>query len=114
MKSLQQLMYMGTHGHVVDNKNESLVTDRNIQHLHGLPILFIHGADNVTYKAESTDRSFTELTTTFGQGGYEREVFQGYGHLDCWMSADAAKDVYPRVLAHVRECVGLKETANGH
>ncbi|KIW32573.1 uncharacterized protein PV07_04103 [Cladophialophora immunda] len=100
MNALNQLMYQGTHGYVTNNILESLVTPANLQRLRGLPILFISGADNVVYTPENTDRSYTTMTTTFGQKGYEREVFPGYGHLDCWMGSDAVKDVYPTVLAH--------------
>ena len=112
MKSLQHLMFMGTHGYVTDNSNKSLVTDDNMQRLASLPILFIHGSDNVVYSPESTDKSFTKLTTTFQQEGYEYEAFEGYGHLDCWMGKDAAQDIYPRVLAHARNCMKL-QTSNG-
>lgn len=108
MKSLSHLMFMGTHGYVTtNNTNESLVTPTNIQRLRNLPILFLSGSDNVVYKPETTDVSYTTLTVGLGQKGYEREVVQGYGHLDCWMGEDAVRDVYPRVLEHVRKCVGV-------
>lgn len=103
MNSLSQLMYQGTHGMVTNNRLESLVTPANLQRLKGLPILFISGADNVVYTPETTDKSYTTMTTTFSQDGYQREVFPGYGHLDCWMGAEAVKDVYPTVLAHAEK-----------
>jgi choline dehydrogenase-like flavoprotein len=103
MKALAHLMYMGTHGHVVDNGRESLVTPNNLQRLQGLPILFISGSENVVYKPQNTDKSYTVLTTKFGYGNYDRKVFDDYGHLDCWMGAEAAKDVYPYVLAHANK-----------
>ena len=100
MNSLTQLMYQGTHGEVTNNLLESLVTPPNLQRLNGLPILFISGTENAVYTPENTDKSYTTMTMTFGQQGYQREVFPGYGHLDCWMGAEAVKDVYPTVLAH--------------
>lgn len=106
MTSLQHLMFMGTHGFVTNNKNESLVTDANLKRLSNLPILFLSGSENVVYRPETTDKSFTKLMGKFGQGGVEREVIQGYGHLDCWMGEDAVRDVYPRVLGHAKRFVG--------
>jgi pimeloyl-ACP methyl ester carboxylesterase len=104
MTSLEHLMYMGTHGYVTNNDNTSLLSDQNLRRLQGLPILFIHGSDNVVYSPESTDKSFTKLTTLFGQGNYDREVIAGYGHLDCWMSPEAVDDVYPLVYEHAVQC----------
>ena len=114
MKSLQHLMYMGTHGCVTDNNNQSLVTDQNLERLRDLPILFISGSENVVYSPETTDKSYTKLTTTFQQQGYQCEAIEGYGHLDCWMGKDAVKDVYPRVLTHADQCMGRQAVANGH
>ena len=107
-------MFMGTHGYVTNNSNESLVTEQNLERLRGLPISFISGSENVVYSPETTDKSFTKLTTTFQQRGYQCEVIQGYGHLDCWMGKDAVKDVYPKVLRHAYQCMGGLAAANGH
>ncbi len=114
MTSLQHLMYMGTHGHVTNNSNKTLVTPENLQNLQGVPILFIHGSENVVYSPETTDKSYTTLTTTFQQEGYDRIVFEGYGHLDCWMGENAATDIYPTVLAHARRRMGFGKGVNGH
>ncbi|KAK5676539.1 hypothetical protein LTS10_010840 [Elasticomyces elasticus] len=108
MKSLEHLMFMGTHGYVANNDRVSLVTNRNLDRLKGIPILFISGSDNVVFTPEATEQSFAILTHRFQQAGYEREVFEGYGHLDCWMSPDAAKDIYPTVYAHAARCAGMQ------
>jgi hypothetical protein len=78
MNSLVQLMHQGTHGEVTNNLFESLVTPANLQRLKDFPILFISGADNVVYTPENTDKSYTTMTTMFGQDGYQREVFPGF------------------------------------
>ena len=113
MTSLEHLMFMGTHGFVTNNQNKSLVTDSALDRFKGLPILFISGSENVVYSPESTDKSFTTLTRKFGQAGYEREIIPGFGHLDCWMSPDAAQKVYPRVLEHAVKCTRVRNTTNG-
>ena len=102
MQGLEHLMYMGTHGYVANNEKESLLTAHNLQRLSGLPIFFISGTDNVVYTPESTDKSYTTLTTTFGTANYSRKEYKEYGHLDCWMGADAARDIYPDVLRHAK------------
>ncbi|KIW12714.1 hypothetical protein PV08_09992 [Exophiala spinifera] len=103
MRALELLMFTGTHGYVVNNNRESLVTPANLQCLQGMPILFISGGENVVFSPEGTDKSFTTLTAVFALKDYEREVFDGYGHLDCWMGSQASKDVYPTVLAHAEK-----------
>ena len=103
MKSLAHLMAMGRIGHVMTNSPTSinLVTRSTIERLKGIPIFFFSGADNAVYTPENTDVSYTILRDAHGADGYEREVFPGRGHLDCWMGVTAHKDVYPRVLRHV-------------
>jgi hypothetical protein len=113
MKSLEHLMFMGTHGYATNNSNQSLLNEQNLKRLANIPILFINGTDNVVYTPESTCRSYETMCNAFGQGQYQREVFGGYGHLDCWMGADAAKDVYPTVLSHAMKCMRKKVVSNG-
>jgi hypothetical protein len=113
MTALQHLITTGKLTHVMDNNNVSLVTKENVERLRGIPILFISGGANVVFSPESTERSFALLTNTFEQNGYEREVFQGYGHLDCWMGQHAARDVYPTVYAHAAKIMGATKTKSG-
>jgi hypothetical protein len=103
MPSLAHLMSMGRLGHVTTNPPTSinLVTPYNISRLKGIPILLFSGSENTVYAPENTDVSYTMLRDENGAGGYERVVFEGRGHLDCWMGVTAHKDVYPRVREHV-------------
>ncbi|GKT52442.1 uncharacterized protein ColSpa_12623 [Colletotrichum spaethianum] len=103
MTSLNHLMYQGTHEYVTDSQNENLVTPQNIARLKGLPIFFFSGTQNEVYAPDNTDTSFTTLTEANGGICYERQVFKDRGHLDAWMSPSAHKDVYPRVLHHIRK-----------
>jgi cholesterol oxidase len=66
-----------------------------------LPITFIHGADNQCFDPSSTKIAFEELCTHFGAQQYSRHVIPGYGHIDCIFGRDAARDVYPFMLAHL-------------
>jgi hypothetical protein len=107
MRSLAHLMSMGRLGHVTTNPptSISLVTPYNLARLKGIPIFFFSGADNTVYAPENTDVSYTMLRNAHGAGDYERDVFEGRGHLDCWMGVTAHKDVYPRVREHVDKVV---------
>ena len=105
MTCLQHLMFMGKSGYVVDNNEETLVTDDNIQRLKGIPILFIHGDENTVYKPDSTMTSYNTLRQAFGSDDYERVEYPGKGHLDCWMGKASYEDVYPRAEQHARQII---------
>jgi len=81
-----------------------LVTPGNFQRLAGLKICFLSGGDNAVWKPNATKKSFDMFKQIFPDGKYNRVVVQGYGHLDCWMGKDAARDVYPRIYHHIRSC----------
>jgi hypothetical protein len=107
MKNLEQLMFMGTHGYVVDNDENSLLTVENLQRLRDIPILFIHGEKNTCYSPESTMKCYDVLRHTFNHDSslYERVVFESRGHLDCWMGKQSYLDVYPQVEQHARTTI---------
>ena len=113
IKNLEQLMYMGYHGHIVDNNFRTLLTHENIDRLHGIPIFFIHGGQNSVYSPVSTVRDYDLLLNTMdGQKSlYKRSTFSDKGHLDCWMGHGSYKDVYVQVEEHARTTIlehGLK------
>lgn len=113
MRHLRQLMYMGTHGHVINNQSDSLVTPENIERLKDIPIFFIHGEKNTCYAPESTMMSYDSLRGHFGGEQYQRWVFEGYGHLDCWMGKGSYLDVYPKVEQHAMATIikqGLRKS----
>ncbi|PVH68463.1 alpha/beta-hydrolase [Cadophora sp. DSE1049] len=103
MRAHEWLMSTGRLGCVTTNAPTSinLVTPENIDRLKGIPILFFSGSENWVFTPENTDISYTTLCNAHGRQWYEREVFQGRGHLDCWMGSTAYQDVYPRVRRHV-------------
>ena len=104
MASLEHLMSMGTAARVEDNARADLVTNENWKHLKGIPIFLFSGSENAVYSPEATDLSYNALRK-MGEEDYERAVFQGKGHLDCWMGVDTDLDVYPRVKAHVDKVI---------
>jgi cholesterol oxidase len=64
-----------------------------------LPITFIHGAENVSYLPETTERSFKKLVEVNGPEKYARHVIPNYGHIDCIFGQNAVQDVYPHILS---------------
>jgi choline dehydrogenase-like flavoprotein len=116
MVSLGHLMAMGRAGYVMTNPPTSinLVTPSNMSRLRGVPIFFFSGSENTVYDPQNTDVSYTMLRDAFGADDYERTVFEGRGHLDCWMGKDAVKDVYPRVRKHVDQVMKVRAAQNGY
>lgn len=92
---------MALAGAVADAHGASLVTPQNVARLRGLPIFLFSGAEDDVYAPRNTDVSFTALCEANGSLCYERQVFEGRGHLDAWMGPTAREDVFPRVWDHV-------------
>lgn len=109
MTLLRAISSQGVHGHVASNfpVAEDLVTPERVQNLKGIPIFLFSGSENMAWSPESTYQTYAHLRNTFGSEDYEREVVEGYGHLDCWMGTRAFIDVYPMVRRRVdRVCRG--------
>ena len=52
---------------------------------------------------ESTALAVKRLGEANGAHLYDRRVIEGYGHIDCIFGRDAARDVYPVMLAHLEK-----------
>jgi len=78
-------------------------TDAYLPHVERarLPITFVHGAHNLVWLPESTERTHDWLVRELGDGLYTRVVFDEHGHQDAFMGAGAPNDVFPAVLAHL-------------
>ncbi len=99
MANLNHLGRMVRAGHVVAADG----TDSYLPHVSRLaiPLLFIHGAENQTWTPESTQRTLDWLMAHNDPGLYQRRLIPDYGHIDCIFGRDAARDVYPHILAHL-------------
>ncbi|MGH9171035.1 MAG: GMC family oxidoreductase N-terminal domain-containing protein [Acidimicrobiales bacterium] len=65
------------------------------------PFTFLHGAKNLVWVPESTERTYDLLVNEFGPDNYRRYVFEDHGHGDCMVGAGASEDVYPRIIEHL-------------
>ncbi|KKY25275.1 putative glucose-methanol-choline oxidoreductase [Phaeomoniella chlamydospora] len=89
-----------------DHKSIEVVTDENLDRLKGIPIYLISGSENVVLTPQSTLKSYEVLRSKFCSGDYSRDVFDGRGHLDCWMSQRNKDDLWPAVLHHANRVMG--------
>src|SRR5258708_37350516 len=118
MRCLSHLVQMGTRGMVITSpplssstddtgttSTRSLIDDINLARLQHIPIFFFSAGENDVFTPESTDISYTTLRDKFDKGEYDRAVFEGFGHLDCWMGERAADVVWVSVREHlIRVC----------
>jgi cholesterol oxidase len=65
------------------------------------PILLLAGDQNRIFLPETSARTLAWLRAANPPELYERVVIEGYAHLDGFIGRDAARDVYPTMLAHL-------------
>ncbi|MDM9382564.1 hypothetical protein QUB80_17840 [Chlorogloeopsis sp. ULAP01] len=68
-----------------------------------IPIAFIHGADNAFFLPEGSEITYKLLCDKNGKDLYVRHVIPDYAHMDCFMGKNAAKDVFPTILAELEK-----------
>jgi choline dehydrogenase-like flavoprotein len=66
-----------------------------------MPVSFITGAHNRMFVPQSIDRTYAALVQANGPEHYVKHVLPDYAHLDLWLGADAARDVFPIALAEL-------------
>ncbi len=69
-----------------------------------LPITFIAGALNEEFLPDSSLRTLLWLCEKNPDyaGHYDRKVFQDYGHMDCFIGRDAARDIFPFIIDRLK------------
>ncbi|MEX0761071.1 MAG: alpha/beta fold hydrolase [Dehalococcoidia bacterium] len=101
LTAFRQLSLIIRRGHLVDaNGRESYLP--HIERL-GIPIAFIHGADNDCVLPESTEITYNLLRERNGQDLYSRLLAPGYGHVDCIFGENASTDIFPFILKHLSQ-----------
>jgi cholesterol oxidase len=66
-----------------------------------LPIAFLHGENNRLFTPEGSELTYRALCEVNGPENYVRHVIRDYAHMDCFIGANAARDVYPIVTAEL-------------
>jgi len=80
-------------------RQDSILSDEDRRHLDrlALPIHFISGSENRMFVPESTAESYRLLCDANGTGHYRRSVYQGFGHLDCYLGEGAPEAIWPEL-----------------
>ncbi len=66
-----------------------------------IPIHFLVGARNYIFFPSGSDRTIQWLKANNGSANYTYSFLPEYAHLDGMIGRDAARDVYPKILAHL-------------
>lgn len=86
-------------GHAVDKRGQ----DVYLPHLDRLkiPIAFVHGAENGLFLPAGSETTYAVLREQNGEELYTRHVIPNYAHMDCFIGENAARDVFPLVVAEL-------------
>nr|OQO29666.1 hypothetical protein B0A51_02571 [Rachicladosporium sp. CCFEE 5018] len=108
---LQLLADMGRKQVVSDDRGQSLVTEKKLARLAGLPVLLLSGSENVVYPPVTTKKTREMLRARFGDEMVRRWVIEGVGHLDLWISDKAAGEggAFGAVLEEIRRVTDIAE-----
>jgi cholesterol oxidase len=99
LSAFDHLGRMVREGHAVGMDGTSYL--RDLERL-AIPITYIHGDKNHCFLPESTELTVDLLAKTNGKELYRRVTVAGYGDIDCIIGKNAARDVYPLILEHLR------------
>lgn len=87
-------------GHVVRaDGTDDYLSDSNLRNF-AIPTLFLHGALNRCFAPSGTAATIAALSRVNDRNLYERRVIAETGHIDCIFGKNAARDVYPAIVAH--------------
>lgn len=101
LSAFQHLSAIARAGHVVRaDGSEAYLSDANLRNF-AVPTLFIHGAHNRCFTPPGTRETMAELSRVNGASLYERREIAETGHIDCIFGKNAARDVFPAVIAHL-------------
>jgi cholesterol oxidase len=98
LAAFDHLARMVREGHAVASDGSTYL--RDLDRL-ALPITFLHGGDNACFLPESTKATVAALSEVNGPEYYRHELIPNYGDIDCLIGKNAARDVFPLILAHL-------------
>ncbi len=97
--AFNHIALMVRQGQIVDKDGNNVYLP-NIARL-SIPIVFLQAAENRLFLPEGTERTFELLSQKNAPGLYTRIVIPNYDHMDCFIGRNAARDVFPLVLAQL-------------
>ncbi|OUM02561.1 alpha/beta fold hydrolase [Variovorax sp. JS1663] len=101
LRPFEQLSLMMQQGKAVDSEGRDVyMLPANAKRL-ALPISFVAGANNQLFFPETCIRTQRWLSAFNDPTLYTRQVFDGYAHMDLFIGRDAARDVFPYLIAQL-------------
>ena len=97
LTAFNHIALMVRKGQIVDHTGK----DAYLPHVDRLaiPIRFLHGAENRLFLPEGTSKTLQTLAGANDASLYMRVQIADYAHMDLFIGKNAARDVYPEVLA---------------
>lgn len=80
-------------------RRKTVLEEQDMPHLDRLklPIHFISGSENKMFIPVSTERTYNLLSEKNGPDTYKRTVYDGWGHLDCFIGDNANTVIWPDI-----------------
>ncbi|WP_077001064.1 alpha/beta fold hydrolase [Variovorax sp. KK3] len=103
LRPFEQLSLMMQQAKAVDSKGRDSYVVPGKAHRLALPIAFVAGADNQLFFPETCIRTQRWLSAHNDPALYTRQVFDGYAHMDLFVGRDAARDVFPYLIAQLEK-----------
>jgi cholesterol oxidase len=99
LTTFNQIAMLVRKGKILNNKGK----DVYLPHLErlALPVTFIHGAENNLFLPEGTLKTLKTLAAHNDAKHYAHIMFPNYAHMDLFIGKDAAKDIYPTIVAEL-------------
>jgi cholesterol oxidase len=97
MTTFKHLARVVRRGEVVDHRGANIYLPR-VDRLRSTPITLLQGRKNNLFRPAGTERTYKWLIDANGPSKYNRVVIDDYGHMDCFIGRDAARDVFPAIL----------------
>jgi choline dehydrogenase-like flavoprotein len=99
MTTFDQITRILRAGHAVTADGEDAYLPQ--AHRFDFPLAFIHGEKNRLFLPEGSKLTYDYLCEANGPDLYSRQVIDGYAHMDCFIGENAARDVYPLIVAEL-------------
>jgi cholesterol oxidase len=102
IRAFEHIALIANKGHLVAFEGAEEIYMNHLDRM-AIPITFIHGAQNACFLPKSTQLTLEALREANPNVPYQRHEIPGYGHIDCIFGKDAARDVYPYIIAQLEQ-----------